>query len=263
VNILKRLKPGWGLVPIIVFLAFWEVVARLNVLTGTFMLPPFSEVLIEFYDLSASGVLGENFLSSLRRVLIGFCAGSITGIIIGTIMGWNKIIDKSLNPLISLFYPIPTLGWIPLLMIWIGINEMLPITLIFICSFFPVLYNTVTGIKNVDRDYVRAARTLGASDMQVLTTIIVPLALPNIFTGLRLEAGMAWRVIIAAEMVAIPSGIGFLLMRGESLIRVDIIIVCLIVLAIMSLTFEKFFEYLENKITARWRQNAIHYDKKY
>jgi len=253
VSILNKLKPGWGIVPVIVFLAIWELVARLNILPGNFLLPPFSEVVVEFYNLSISGVLGENLLASLLRVIIGFCAGSIAGIVVGTIMGWSKIVDKALNPIINLLYPIPTLGWIPLLMLWIGINEMLPITLIFICSFFPVLYNTVTGIKNVDKEYIKAARTLGASDLRVLITVVMPLALPNIFTGLRLEAGMAWRVIIAAEMVAIPTGIGALLMRAESLIRIDIIIVCLIVLAIMCLTFEKSFEYLENKMTARWR----------
>jgi NitT/TauT family transport system permease protein len=251
-NILKKLRPGWGLLPVVVFLALWELVARLDVLPGHF-LPSFSAVVVEFYDLSASGVLGENFLSSLIRVLIGFFAGSVAGIIVGTIMGWKKVINRALNPIVSLFYPIPTLGWIPLLMLWIGINEMLPITLIFICSFFPVLYNTVTGIRNVDSDFIKAARTLGASDSKILTTVVMPLALPNIFTGLRLEAGMAWRVIIAAEMVAIPTGIGALLMKAESLIRIDIIIVCLIVLAVMCLAFEKFFEYLENRLTARWR----------
>jgi len=208
---------------------------------------------VEFYHLSTSGVLGENFLSSLARVLIGFCAGSVAGIVVGTIMGWRKVVNRALNPIISLFYPIPALGWLPLLMLWIGINEMLPITIIFICSFFPVLYNTVTGIRNVDSDYINAARTLGASDGKILTTVVMPLALPNIFTGLRLEAGMAWRVIIAAEMVAIPTGIGALLMKAESLMRVDIIIVCLIVLAIMCLIFEKFFEYLETRLTAKWR----------
>ena len=239
----------------IIFLVLWELVARI---TGSALLPPFSEVMVEFYRLSASGVLGENLLSSLIRVLIGLCAGSIAGITIGTIMGWNKIADKTLNPLINLFYPIPTLGWIPLLMLWIGINEMLPITLIFISSFFPVLFNTVTGIKNVDSEYIRAAKSLGASNIKTLFTVVMPLALPNIFTGLRLEAGMAWRVIIAAEMVAIPTGIGALLMRAESLIRIDIIIVCLIVLAIMSLTFEKSFEYLETRITNKWRQYAAH-----
>ncbi|HEX78532.1 MAG TPA: ABC transporter permease, partial [Dehalococcoidia bacterium] len=199
------------------------------------------------------GVLGDNFLSSLGRVLIGFVAGSIAGILVGTMMGWKDIAHKALNPIINILYPIPALGWLPLLMLWIGINEMLPITIIFICSFFPVCYNTVTGIRNVDKDYVKAARTLGASDMRILATVVLPLALPNIFTGLRLEAGMAWRVIIAAEMVAIPTGIGALMMKATNLSRIDIIIVCLIVLAVMCLIFERFFAYMEERVTARWR----------
>ena len=249
----RKLRPGWGVLPVAIFLAVWEIVARLNVVPGQFFFPPFSTVVMEFYYLTANGVLGENFLSSLTRVLIGFCAGSIAGIVVGTVMGWRDGINKTLHPIISLFYPIPALGWLPLLMLWVGINEMLPITIIFICSFFPVLYNTVTGIRNVDKDYIRAARTLGASDARILTTVVMPLALPNIFTGLRLQAGMAWRVIIAAEMVAIPTGIGALMMKAESLIRIDIIIVCLVVLAVMCLAFEKFFEYLEDKMTAKWR----------
>ncbi|MFP4445375.1 MAG: ABC transporter permease [Desulfosudaceae bacterium] len=116
-----------------------------------------------------------------------------------------------------------------------------------------MLYNTVTGIKTVDRDYIRVARTLGASETRVLFMVVLPLALPNIFTGFRLEAGMAWRTIIAAEMVAIPTGIGALLMKAESLMRIDIIIVCLMVLAVMCLVFEKFFAYLEHRLTAGWR----------
>jgi len=251
--VLNKIRPGWGLLPIAVFLAVWELVARLNLVPGDLSFPPFSAVVLEFYHLTASGVLGDNFLASLIRVLIGFCAGSIAGIAVGMVMGWVENINKTLHPIISLFYPIPALGWLPLLMLWIGINEMLPITIIFICSFFPVLYNTVTGIRNVDKDYIQVARTLGASDARILATVVMPLALPNIFTGLRLEAGMAWRVIIAAEMVAIPTGIGALMMKASSLIRIDIIIVCLIVLAVMCLAFEKFFQYLEARMTTRWR----------
>jgi len=250
--VLKKIRPGWGLLPIAVFLAVWELVTRFNLVPGELSFPPFSAVVLEFYHLTASGVLGDNFFASLIRVLIGFCAGSIAGIAVGMVMGWVENINKALHPIISLFYPIPALGWLPLLMLWIGINEMLPITIIFICSFFPVLYNTVTGIRNVDKQYIQVARTLGASDARILTTVVMPLALPNIFTGLRLEAGMAWRVIIAAEMVAIPTGIGALMMRAESLIRIDIIIVCLIVLAVMCLAFERFFQYLETRMTARW-----------
>jgi len=116
-----------------------------------------------------------------------------------------------------------------------------------------VLYNTITGIKAVPREMIAVAETLGASERRILATVVLPMALPNIFTGLRLEAGMAWRVIIAAEMVAIPTGIGALLMRAESLIRVDIILVCLIVLSVMCLTFEKFFMCLERRFTGEWR----------
>jgi len=249
----KIFKLKWEIIPIVIFLGIWEIIARLDLIPGQFFFPPFSTVITEFWYLTVSGVLGRNFLSSLIRVLIGFSAGSIAGLFIGIIMGWNNIANKTLNPIISLIYPIPALGWLPLLMLWFGIGEILPIAIIFICSFFPILYNTVTGIKNVNKNYIYAARTLGASDIEIITTVVMPLALPNIFTGLRLEAGMAWRVIIAAEMVAIPTGIGALMMKAESLIRIDIIIVCLMVLGVMCLSFEKFFAFLEKKLTNRWR----------
>jgi len=252
-KIYKIFKLKWEITPIIIFLGIWEIIARLNLIPGHFFFPPFSVVVKEFWHLTSSGVLGHNFLSSLIRVLIGFSAGSIAGLFIGIIMGWNNLANKALNPIISLIYPIPALGWLPLLMLWFGIGEILPIAIIFICSFFPILYNTVTGIKNVDKNYIFVARTLGASDLKILSTVVIPLALSNIFTGLKLESGMAWRVIIAAEMVAIPTGIGALMMKAESLIRIDIIIVCLMVLGIMCLSFEKFFAFLEKKLTNRWR----------
>src|SRR5665648_1227998 len=204
-NVLRKLKPGWGILPVAIFLGIWEIVARLNLFPGHFFFPPFSAVVTEFWYLTVSGVLGRNFLSSLIRVLIGFSAGSIAGLVIGIMMGWNHVANKALNPIISLIYPIPALGWLPLLMLWFGIGEILPIAIIFICFFFLILYNTVIGIKNVIKNYIFVARTFDASDLKILSTVVVPLALPNIFTGLKLESGMAWRVIIAAEMVAIPT----------------------------------------------------------
>ncbi|MBW1720429.1 MAG: ABC transporter permease [Deltaproteobacteria bacterium] len=245
----ETIKPGWGIAPVVVFIGLWELTSRLDLLP---LVPPFTAVMEEFYRLSVSGVLPAHFLRSLIRVLAGFCGGSVAGLITGVFLGWKDIFNKTFSPIISLLYPIPALGWLPLFMLWIGISEALPIAIIFTCSFFPVCYNTATGIRGVNRDLVQVARTLGASESRILTTIVIPLALPAIFTGLRLEAGMAWRVIIAAEMVAIPTGIGALLMRAESLIRVDIIIVCLIILSLMCLSFEKFFLFLEHRLTRRW-----------
>ena len=111
-NKLKKIRLGWEILPVAMFLAIWEIVARLSLVPGHFFFPPFSVVVQEFYYPTANGVLEHNFLSSLTRVLIGFCAGSIAGIAVGIMMGWRDVINKALNPIISLLYPIPALGWL-------------------------------------------------------------------------------------------------------------------------------------------------------
>jgi len=248
---IKGIRAQWSIIPVIIFLVVWEIAGRYFI-DNPSLLPPFSAVIREFAELIGNGVLPENFLKSLGRVVFGFLSGSAAGLTMGVILGWRETLHKAMHPLISLVYPIPALGWLPIFMLWFGIGELLPIAVVFMCSFFPLLYNTETGIRGVDRDFIRAARTLGASEGKVLTTVLVPLALPSIFTGLRLESGMAWRTIIAAEMVAIPTGVGALLMKAESLIRMDIVIVCLIVLSIMCFSFEQFFLFLEKKTSGRW-----------
>ena len=252
-----RLTAGYGFIPILVFLAVWEIVSRLGVVPRQ-LLPSFSQVMAEAFDLIKSGVLLHHFLKSLVRVLAGFTVGSLAGLVCGLMMGWNELLHRSFSPIISLLYPIPALGWLPIFILWIGISELLPIAIIFTCSFFPILYTTASGVRSVDRNFLQVARTLGQPEGRILRTVLFPLALPSIFTGLRLEAGMAWRVIIAAEMIAIPTGIGALLMRAESLIRMDIIIVCLMVLALMCFSFERAFDLLEKGITKKW-----HYGRNY
>ncbi|MEN3006017.1 ABC transporter permease [Dehalobacterium formicoaceticum] len=239
-----------SLVPIGLILVLWEIAGHV---AQTPLFPPLSKVVGEFYSLLSNGILLKSLGASFGRVLIGYILGSLSGLFVGTIMGVNKVVERSLRPLISILFPIPTLGWLPLLMLWIGINEALPVTLIFICAFFPVTYNTLTGIKEVKQEYIKAARTLGASSWYILWHIILPMASPNIFTGLRLEAGMVWRTVIAAEMFAIPTGIGALLNNAETLIRVDIIMACLVVLSLMCSIFERLFLWLENRTTGAWR----------
>lgn len=247
----RILNKHWlSLVPIGLFLLLWEISGHV---AQSPLFPPLSKVVEEFIALLGNGILLKNLGASFGRVLIGYVLGSLAGLFVGTIMGVNKVVERSLRPLISILFPIPTLGWLPLLMLWIGINEALPVTLIFICAFFPVTYNTLTGIKEVKGEYIKAARTLGASSWYILWHIILPMASPNIFTGLRLEAGMVWRTVIAAEMFAIPTGIGALLINAETLIRVDIIMACLVVLSLMCFAFERLFLWLENRLTGAWR----------
>ncbi len=230
----------------------WEIISDLN-LAPSFLFPSLTKTLWKMFQLLQTGELVKDFIKSLVRVLIGFTLGSAVGVVVGILVGLNETLYKFLNPIFTLFYAIPALGWAPIFMIWIGLGDTLPISLIFICSFFPLLYNTVTGIRSVSKDLIEAARTLGASPLQVLTTIMLPQAALNIFTGLRLEAGMAWRVVIAAEMIAVPTGVGALAIKAESLLQVDTIFVCLMVLALTCFLFDKGFEFLEHK-TQRWRE---------
>ncbi|SMB99691.1 NitT/TauT family transport system permease protein [Thermanaeromonas toyohensis ToBE] len=237
-------------IPTFLFLSGWEVGARL---IASPLFPPFSKVIAEFVYLAGEGILLKHLTLSLLRVVGGFVLGSLTGVVMGIILGCSNLAYKSLAPLFSILYPIPALGWLPLLMLWLGLSEALPVTLIFICSFFPLLYNTIAGIRSVNPKYIQTARVLGASPWLILHHVIIPLALPYIFTGLRLEAGMAWRTVVAAEMIAIPTGIGALLINAESLIRVDIIFVCLFILSLMSFGGERIFLWLEHKLTGAWK----------
>jgi len=157
-------------------------------------------------------------------------------------------VDQFITPIISLIYPIPSIGWIPVLMIWFGISNSVPIIAIFICSFFPIFLNTVRGVEDINQNIIYAARTMGATGIYLVRKIILPLALPNVFTGLKLESGMALRTGVVAEMLAIPSGLGYLLMKGESLIDTQLIFVVLIAMGIISLFIDYTVRRIERKL---------------
>lgn len=246
----------WKIVPVMVFFALWELAARYGPFGGTAIFPSFSAVLLEMAALFKSGVMIKNLAATLFRVLIGLFLGTISGIVIGILMGWKEKVYRSLSPIISMLYPIPALGWLPLLMLWIGINEMLPIAIISTGVFFPLCYNTATGIRSVDQGMIKAAHILGASEMRILFEVILPNAASQIFTGLKLSSGMSWRTVLAAEMVAIPTGIGALIMKAESLVRVDIIMSSLVVLSLMCLFFEKILGVVEKSWIGNWSGNA-------
>lgn len=246
----------WKSVPVLVFVAFWELVARCGIATTTRLFPPFSAVIEEGYILFMNGLMAQGLLSTLIRVVAGLFAGSLSGIAVGILMGWKEAVGRSLSPVISFLYPIPALGWLPLLMIWVGINETLPIAIITISSFFPVCYSISAGIRNFDRSLIKAAQILGASDRRILLEVVLPNAAPHLFAGLKLSSGMAWRTVIASEMVAIPTGIGSLMMKAESLVRVDIIMACLVILSVMCLLFERLFAFMEKIWTGKWSNNA-------
>jgi len=242
----------WSVMSILSFFLLWEIIARSH-LFPPILFPPPSEVLSAGYDLLRSGILLKSVGHSLLRVFAGILLGLALAIPIGLLMGWVEIFDKMFGPIISLLFPIPGIAWLPLLIVWVGLRQGLPVLLISLVVFFPVLLNIATGVKSVDRENILAARTLGSSELRILLSIIVPLSLPFILTGIRIEVALAWRVLVAAEMIAIPTGIGALMSRSESLLQIKAVMVCLGLLSVIGLIMDWSLRYFEKRLTAHWR----------
>ena len=249
---MKRANLKWGALSILSFFLLWEIIARSHVFPSL-LFPPPSEVLSAGYDLLRSGILLKSVGHSLLRVFAGILLGLALALPVGLLMGRLEIFDRLLGPVIGLLFPVPGIAWLPLLVVWIGLGPTLPVLLISIVAFFPVLLNITTGVKNVDREAILAARTLGSSELRILLTVILPLSLPFILTGIRIEVAMAWRVLVAAEMIAIPTGIGALMSRSESLLQIKAVMVCLGLLSLIGLFMDFSLRCIEKKLTAHWR----------
>jgi NitT/TauT family transport system permease protein len=249
---MKGTNLKWSAISILSFFLLWEIIARSHFFTSV-LFPPPSEVLEAGYDLLLSGILLKSVRDSLLRVFAGIFLGLGLAIPMGLLMGRLEICDKLFGPIISLLFPIPGIAWLPLLIVWVGLRSSLPILLISIVVFFPVLLNITTGVKSVDRENILAARTLGSSELRILLSVVIPLSLPFILTGIRIEVALAWRVLMAAEMIAIPTGIGALMSKSESLLQIKAVMVCLGLLSLIGLIMDLSLRYFEKRLTAHWR----------
>ena len=156
-------------------------------------------------------------LWSLSRVLVGFAAGSLLGIVLGVTMGWYKPVEAFFRPLFEMIRPIPPIAWIPLAILWFGLGEMTKYFLIFLAVFCNVTMNAYSGAKSVDPELVGAAKMLGANDRQVFTSIVLPACVPHIFAGLQIGIGSGWATVVAAEMVRSSEGVGWVIVKGQDL----------------------------------------------
>jgi ABC-type nitrate/sulfonate/bicarbonate transport system permease component len=201
--------------PIFILLALWELVTRLGLIDPAFM-PPFSSVIVTlFQELFVNHELLMHMGYSLARAGTGFTMAAVVGIVLGVLMGRSKAIESFLDPLISVIFPTPKLALFPLMMVFLGIGDASKIALIFLGCFFPIIINTYTGVKSVDKYFIWNARTKGASRFQVLRTVVFPGALPMIFSGLRVATSMAFLMIVASELIASNEGLGYLILYAQ------------------------------------------------
>ena len=180
-------------------------------------------ILVGWEMFSRSGALPPALLPAPSTVVVAW-ADWVFGIMLGVAIGWSRFVEVTIEPTLQMLRPIPPVSWIPLAIIWFGIADKPAIFLVFLGAFFPVLLNTIHGVKTVDRNLIRAGAMAGADQRRLLRHIVLPAAMPSIFAGLRIAIGSAWMLTVTAEMVAVKSGVGYVLWDSYYFLRYDIVI---------------------------------------
>lgn len=252
-RVVRQLSRLWLLVALIII---WQLVStfgqRVNPQLDV-MLPPPSAVFSAAMDLASRGVLITHITDSLRRVLVAVGAAAAIGIPLGLAMGWFAGFRAAVEPVIEFIRPIPPLAWIPLSILWFGIGDMQIQYIIFLAAFFPVVLNSMAGARDIDRYLVRAGLCLGARPSDLFLTVILPGALPNIFTGLRVALGIGWMALVAGELVAAPSGLGYLINNARTLFRSDYILLGMVLIGALGLVLDFLMRQLI-RIVMPWHQ---------
>jgi ABC-type nitrate/sulfonate/bicarbonate transport system permease component len=202
------------------------------------LLPPPSAIAHAGWEMIQTGELIVHLRDSLRREIVAFIWAT-SAIPLAIAMGWSKTINDQVDPLIEVLRPVPPLAWIPLSILWFGIGDVQNQFIIFLGMFFPILLNTIAGVKNIEPNIIRAARCLGASEARILRRIVLRAALPQIITGIRVGLGVGWMALVAAELVGANSGLGFLINDARTLLRTDVVIVGMITIGVVGLIIDR------------------------
>ena len=206
-----------------------------------------------FVEMMVNGRLLDGVIASLSRMLQGFFFGSLIGIVIGMLMGWVRTIEDVMEPIVSALYPIPKTALFPLFMLWFGLGNASKVVTIAAGVLFLVLINTVTGVKGINPILIKAARDLGATASQIFVRVVLPGSLPNIFTGLRLGAGVALLLVFVTEMEATDRGLGFLMWESFQLMLVTRMFACMITFALLGIFSAWFLRMLE-RLFCPWQE---------
>lgn len=240
-----------GLLVPLTLIVFWETAVRADLISAHLMPPP-SEIVQTLRDLIADGSLWLHIGVSTLRVLMGFIIGAGLAIIVGALLGLSRRLEVLFDPTFQALRAIPSLAWVPLLLLWQGIDESPKITLIAIGAFFPVYLSLVAGIHNADRKLVEVGEMYGLGHLALIRRILLPAALPSLFTGLRTGLSLSWMFLVAAELIAATQGLGYLLTDGRETGRADLVIVAIIILALLGKLSDSLLRGFEHRLLA-WR----------
>ncbi|WP_447774195.1 ABC transporter permease [Variovorax boronicumulans] len=244
----------YAIVPIALLL-IWYAATDLTGSVPSALLPAPTRVGKTFVELLQNGELLRNTLASLERIFYANVVALAAAIPIGLMMGLYPPIEKLLDAVLTVLRPIPPLAWVPLSILWFGIGATSVVFITFIAAFFAVLINTIAGARSIDQIHIRAAQTFGASRRRLLRKVILPSVLPYIFTGFRIGIGASWMSIVAAELVAATSGLGYMIAFYRELLRTDAIIVGMLTIGAIGFLMEFLSRRLENHLLP-WRRKG-------
>jgi NitT/TauT family transport system permease protein len=243
------------LITLFCVLTLWELVTRFSGWSSHVFPGPIA-VLNSMEELIVNGKLLKNTVASLFRVSIGFSLAVAFGIPIGIILGRVEVAKLLFNPLVQFLRPISPLAWIPLAMLWFGIGDPPAIFLIFLASFFPMVVSTSVAVESIKPTFFQVAANFNFSRMEVLTKIVIPAITPQVTTALRLTIGIAWLVVVAAEMIAVQSGLGYLILDSRNAMRMDYVMVAMIAIGAIGLFLDFIMYKLGNIESAAWGKLA-------
>ena len=246
--------PARVLPPMLVIAAivglWWWVVAR----DDSAIFPTPLAVFTGAWELVQDGTLFQHIGASLMRVGIGFGLALVVAIPLGLWMGWVTPAYRTLNPVFQMLRPISPIAWIPLAILWFGVGNVSPVFLIFISSVFPMIVQTISGVHTIERRYLRAAANFGVPRGILFRQVVIPAVLPEVIVGMRIGIGVAWLVVVAAEMIALHSGLGYLIMDSRNAgNRYDLVVASMVIIGLIGLLLDGLTRLLERLKTVRWR----------
>ncbi|WP_421957975.1 taurine ABC transporter permease TauC [Pseudomonas ovata] len=235
----------------IVLLTLWWAITATGLIEPLFLPPP-SAVLQKAWLLVTDGymesTLWQHLGASLQRIGLALVAAILCAVPVGIAIGHNRIAQGILDPLIEFYRPIPPLAYLPLIVIWCGIGELSKTLLIYLAIFAPIAIATATGVRNVDQAKIRAAQSLGATRRQLIRHVIVPGALPDILIGIRIGLGVGWSTLVAAELIAATSGLGFMVQSAAQFLVTDVVVLGILVIALVAFAMELGLRALQRKL---------------
>jgi NitT/TauT family transport system permease protein len=246
---LKQALPSLAVLTVLIGI-WWGAVG----VTHSLIFPSPLKVVTGTVELVKDGTLWLHIGASLMRVVAGFLLAVIIAIPLGLWMGWVRGAYVTLNPLFQILRPISPIAWIPIAILWFGVGNTSPIFLIFISSVFPMIVQTTVGVHTIEKRYLRAAENFDVSRFKLLTQVVIPAALPQVIVGMRIGLGVAWLVVVAAEMIALRSGLGYLIMDSRNAgNRYDLVVAGMIIIGIIGLALDGVMRMLEGLKLVRWR----------